>query len=80
MLYQHEWIELENDQDEIYYWLVFTVFFSVLSVIGSALFVVSYKLMLYFRKKRIMEKARSKFALSEPSTFSSANSKDTNQP
>jgi hypothetical protein len=66
MQYQQEWVELENDQDEIYYWLVFTVFFSVLSVIGAAAFVIAYKVMLHLRKKRIMEKVRSKFALLEP--------------
>ena len=59
-------IEIEytqDTQDEIYYWLVFTVFFSVLSVIGACLFVSGYKLMIYFREKKIKKKGRIEYGL-----------------
>jgi hypothetical protein len=56
-------IEVEYIQDEIYYWLVFTVFFSILSVIGAALFVASYKLMVYLREKKLKKKAWNEFGL-----------------
>lgn len=50
-------IEVEIRQDDTYYWLVFTIFFSVVAVVGAALFVISYKIMLCLRRKRLGEKA-----------------------
>lgn len=54
-------IEVEIVQDEIYYWLLFTVISSVLAVIGAVAFVLSYKIMIYLRKKRLYRKARQEF-------------------
>ena len=51
-------IEIEYVQDEIYYWLVFTVFFSVLAVFGGAAFVVTFQVMLCMRRARIERKAQ----------------------
>lgn len=54
-------IEVEFIQDEIYYWLVFTVFFSGLTVFGATMFVISYKTMIYLRKQRLHRKARNEY-------------------
>lgn len=54
-------IEVEIVQDEIYYWLLFTVISSVLAVVGAVAFVLSYKIMVYLRKKRLYRKARQEF-------------------
>ncbi len=58
-----KYIEIEYEQDEIYYWLIFTVFFSSMSVLAACLFVISYKYMLYLRKKRLKNKVKSEFEL-----------------
>ena len=58
-----EYSELEYEHDEIYYWLVFTVFFGSMCVAGACLFVLTYKCMVCMRKKRIENKAKSEFAL-----------------
>jgi len=67
-------IEVEFIQDEIYYWLVFTVFSSVLAVIGATAFVISYKLMVYLRKKRLHQKARNQYFLNKKNPKGSYNS------
>jgi hypothetical protein len=54
---------VQDTQDEIYYWLVFTVFFSSLSVLGATLFVIGYKLMIYLRDKKIKKKGRIEYGL-----------------
>lgn len=54
-------IEVEFVQDELYYWLLFTVLSSALAVIGAVAFVVSYKVMIYLREKRLYRKARQEF-------------------
>ena len=56
-------VDVEYIQDDIYYWLVFTVFFGSVSVIGSALFVISYKIMVKLRIKRLRSKAHEEFGL-----------------
>lgn len=58
-------IQVEFTQDEIYYWLVFTVFFSLLAIFGATMFVISYKLMIYLRKKRLIQKAKDEYLISE---------------
>jgi hypothetical protein len=50
-------VEIEYIQDDIYYWLVFTVFFSVASIVGAIIFVITYKIMVYMRNERLRKKA-----------------------
>jgi hypothetical protein len=45
-------------QDDIYYWLVFTVFFSIASIIGAIIFIATYKFMVYLRDERLRKKAK----------------------
>lgn len=58
-----ELIQIEYSQDDIYYWLVFTVFFSSLSLIGAVLFVSTYTYMVYLRRKRLEEKGCQEYGL-----------------
>ena len=50
-------VEIEYIQDDIYYWLVFTVFFSVASIVGAITFVITYKVMVHMRNERLRKKA-----------------------
>lgn len=74
MKLEFKMIEVEFIQDEIYYWLVFTVFSSVLAVFGAIIFVISYKLMIYLRMKRLYRKARSEYLKKNKNEEESENS------
>lgn len=72
-------IEIEITQDEIYYWLIFTVFFSSLSVIGATIFVISYKIMICLRSKRLKQKVHYQYKLMpDMATTESQNFNETN--
>lgn len=58
-------VEIEYVQDDIYYWLVFTVFFSMASIIGAIVFVSSYKVMVCLRNERLKSKVSKEFNLLE---------------
>ena len=45
-------------QDDIYYWLVFTVFFSIASIVGAIIFIATYKFMVHMRNERLKKKAK----------------------
>jgi hypothetical protein len=57
--------ELFDQTDELYDWLLFTIIFGILSMIGAFLFVFSYKIMILLRRRRLEEKAEAEFGLRE---------------